>query len=356
MVTLRRSISNLERLRDIGAERTEKILLDKNERIAAFPDEFIESLRCLIDSESITKYPDQTELYQALSKFLGLEADQLLLVNGSDSGIKTIFEAAVHPGDIICHLEPTYAMAGVYANMFDCHSRQIKFDYSLQLTVEDLSSYIEPDIKLVYLANPNQPTGTCFRTSELEVILGKAVETGTLVIVDEAYIEFSETKGALPLLAEFSNVCVLRTFSKAWGMAGLRLGYIVANPALIVQFAKTRSLLDINSIALNAAKLLIDQNSIVQDYVAEVLEGKRFIKEFCKKNEIEFVNTRTNFAFIRIPERKNTKSVVRKIANGGFRVKCVEGTSTVLDGCIRFTIGPVKQAQIFANSVLRALQ
>ena len=131
MLRAKPGVANLDRLRDIGADRHEPILLDKNERTTPFPDDFFNQLIESITPQELIKYPDQSTLYRKLSKFLGLDSEYLLLVSGSDSGIKTVFDTYAQPQDCVVSLFPSYAMEQVYIKMFDCQNLAIHFDYNL---------------------------------------------------------------------------------------------------------------------------------------------------------------------------------------------------------------------------------
>lgn len=345
----RESIANLLRVRDIGADRRVLFPLEKNERLTPFSPEFISLLQANLNSDWLTKYPDQSELYETLSNYASVEPDQILLVNGSDSGIKTVFETFIEPGALVCSLRPTYAMFDVYAKMFGCDTRTVQFDRRLEISLDEIVRSIHKDLSLFYLANPNQPSGTFINSENIEVIVEHAQEHDVFVLIDEAYIEFSGENGSLGMIERFPNLGVLRTFSKAWGLAGLRLGYLAGDTSLISQFSKTRTLLDINSFAIEIAKLLLAHDELMHNYVAEVLTTKAAIAEICYKRGVEFINTHTNFAFVRPPDGTDIDLLTQFLHKRGCIVRSMSDTNSLLDGCVRFTLGNVKQAFEFAE-------
>ena len=297
----RESIANLQRVRDVGAGREVPFPWDKNERLIPFSSDLISLIQKNFNSEWLTKYPDQSGLYKILSHYIDVDPRQILLVNGSDSGIKTVFEVLLEPGATVCALNPTYAMFNVYAEMFGCHVRKLEFDERLAISLEDILGSLREDVSLLYLANPNQPTGTFINSSDIEVIVEHAREYDVFVLIDEAYIEFSGEGGSLRMIERYSNLGVLRTFSKAWGLAGLRLGYLVGDAELLSQFAKTRTLLDINCFAIEIAKILLSEDKIMRSHVADVLEAKAVIARLFEGRGVEVINTHTNFTFVRPP-------------------------------------------------------
>ena len=347
----RESIGNLQRVRDVGAGRELPFPWDKNERLIPFSPGLISLLQEKFNSDWLTKYPDQSGLYETLSNYVSVDPSQILLVNGSDSGIKTVFEALLEPGATVCTLDPTYAMFNVYAKMFGCDVRKLVFDERLDVSVEDILCSIREDVSLLYLANPNQPTGTFINSSDIEVIVEHACEHDVFVLIDEAYIEFSGESGSLRMIERYSNLGVLRTFSKAWGLAGLRLGYLVGDADLLSQFAKTRTLLDINCFAIEIAKILLAEDKIMRSHVDHVLEAKAVIAKLLQGRDVEFINTHTNFTFVRPPRDIDIDLLTVFLYERGYLVRSMRDTHSVLDGCIRFTLGSAEQVATFTEAL-----
>ena len=357
MLRAKPSVANLDRLRDIGADRHEATLLDKNERTTPFPDDFFNQLIESITPQELIKYPDQSVLYKKLSEFLGLDKEYLLLVSGSDSGIKTVFDTYAQPQDCVVSLFPSYAMEQVYIKMFDCQNLAIHFDYNLNLAIDSILNAISPNIRIVLIANPNQPTGQMLSFQEIEQIAETTSQkSDAIVVIDEAYIEFSNGKSSLPLVTKYPNLCVLRTFSKAWGLASVRLGYIAANPSLINQLQKVKSLLDINLFAIKAASLLIDNYHLVEHHIEEVKLSKQYIGSRLSSHNIEHFLGNTNFVHFRPPFSIDPNQFAAALGSYSFRVRSTNHTNTVLDGCIRITIGSQEQMLAFASSISELLE
>jgi len=208
----RDSIACLERIADIGANREESILLDKNERVAPFPADFFQEFLNSLNSTTLTQYPDQSELYRRLADLYNLDTDQLLLVPGSDAGLKYIFETFSKESDEIVHLHPTYEMVRVYIAMFGCLPKAVGFSSDLNISIDTLVNALSYETKLAIIANPNQPTGTLLTLVEIEMLAKRADETDTLLVIDEAYIKFDLETSAIAQNRRSENLCVLRTF------------------------------------------------------------------------------------------------------------------------------------------------
>jgi len=325
------SVANLDRLRDIGADRHEPTLLDKNERTTPFPDDFFNQLIESITPQELIKYPDQSTLYKKLSKFLALDSEYLLLVSGSDSGIKTVFDAYAQPQDCVVSLVPSYAMEQVYIKMFDCQNLAIHFDYNLNLSIDSILNAISPNIRIVLIANPNQPTGQLLSFQEIEQITQTASQkSDAIVVIDEAYLEFSNGESSLSLVTKYPNLCVLRTFSKAWGLASARLGYIAADPSVVSELQKVKTLLDINLFAIKATSLLIDNYHLVENYIEEIKLSKQYIGSNLSSQGIENFLGEANFVHFRPPLSIDPDQFSTALGSYGFRVRPTSHTNTIV--------------------------
>ena len=355
MVRSNPNISKLDRIMDIGSDRHEPVLLDKNERTVPYSDEVFREIMGLFKPSDLNKYPDQSALYRKLSEFVELPEENLLLVSGADSGLKILFETFVQPRDKVVVLEPTYAMIQVYARIFGARVVTVGYSRELVLDLRELNKSCCSDTKMAVLPNPNQPTGTLLPKDVLEKLIQKAVDNDFLLVLDEAYGEFSNHESAVRLVKERNNLCVLRTFSKAWGLAGVRLGYMVGEAALIKEVRKVKPLLDINMFAIKTASFLIDRYDLVQDYVAEVCLGREYVVSKLEQAGFECISGCANFIHVRLPNNVRPEHIETRLSNEGFRVRTAGDTATVLDGCIRATIGPRAQMRDFVKQLILAL-
>ena len=343
MIQAKSLVTELHRHEDIGAGRTGTVLLDKNERTVPYPDSTIAEILRAITPSDLVRYPDQSPLYEKLSAFLQLSSDNILLSSGSDSGIKILFDTFISQGDEIVFLDPTYAMINVYSHMYGCEGRHVSFGENLNLDLKKLLDSISESTQLVIIANPNQPTGTTLDTKTIEALLSKTAECEALLVIDEAYIEFADQKSLVELVEHHSNLCVLRTFSKAWGLAGVRLGFIAAPTNLVHQMRKVKPLLDINIIAIRAASYLIDNYHLVESYTKDVVHSRNLLIRKLTNNGIEALPSETNFIHIRPPVNINLDDIQNMMVIKGYRIRVINETRTILDGCLRLTVGPTQQ-------------
>jgi histidinol-phosphate aminotransferase len=327
-------------------------LLDKNERVNPYSNEVVGRLLKNILPSDLCNYPDQTNLYEKLSNFLDIDVSSLLLTAGSDAGLKYIFDTFVSSGDEVVHLNPTYAMIRIYVDMFGARSIAIPFTKELKLDTKYLISSINSRTKLVLLVNPNQPTGTVLQHGVVQKIAERAKQYGSLFVIDEAYIEFSDEESALSMVSDYSNLVVMRTFSKAWGLAGVRLGYLAAQGGLINELKKVKPLLDINILAIKSAEYLLEHCVEIENYVNEVKRARLYAIDRLKREGYSSLGMQGNFLHVEIPERVDVKQVAADVLDSGYRVRIQGGTATILDGCIRFTLGTTQQVEKFLDKLI----
>jgi histidinol-phosphate aminotransferase len=225
------------------------------------------------------RYPDpyQRVLKQKIAKIKGIEADCIFLGNGSDEPIDVLYRAFCEPGiDNVVSINPTYGMYQVAADINNIEVRRVLLTPDYQIDVPALLAAADDRSKLLFLCSPNNPTGNCLRTEDIEAVL-KGFKG--MVVVDEAYIDFAPEKSLLPRLAEFPNLIILQTFSKAWGMAGLRLGMAFMEPALVKVFNKIKYPYNINILTQQTALELLDNTAQMKAWVAELLQGRELLAE-----------------------------------------------------------------------------
>ena len=345
MIEPKSLIANLHRTSGGLDERTDYIRLDRNERTIPFPSEMTAALMARITPEMLVSYPSPGPLYQKLTRHLGVDREMLLLTNGSDAGIKAIFETYIEAGHEVLHLAPTYAFYSVYSGMFGALEKEISFDANLEIDIQAFLDAIRPSTRLVALANPNQPTGTALSPSQMYALLQRCANTETLLLVDEAYYPFYEHSAA-DLVEEFPNLIVSRTFSKAWGVASIRLGFLLSHPKNIDYLSRTKSLSDINCFALKIGEFLLDNDHLMTEYVEDVNRGKQHLVSALRKINLQPLNSHTNFLLVRFPAGVNLTKLVSLLKREGYLVRGPYEDFPFL-GCIRITVGPEAQMRTF---------
>lgn len=347
------SLSRFERMAEAESDTRQYIGLDRNERISPFPDWFMEEIRAQVDSTVLNWYPHQDKLHRQIRESLDLPEERLILTPSSDAAFKSIYQAYIRPGDQVVMLDPSYAMFPVYSDMFEGESVLIPYNKSLELDTEYLLRSIVPGVRLLMIANPNQPTGTLLDDGLLLEVIERASDVGALVTMDEAYYDFCGST-AIRWVESYPNLLVTRTFSKGAGLAGLRLGYVAGHPEVINNLYKVRTVNDLNSFAVLCASLVMEHPEVVTDYVAEVEAGSKVIMEKVGAMGLEVVPSHTNFTLIRLGNKYDPGEIVDGLKKRGYLVKGPLGSDCVSD-CIRIALGPPKMMVDFSKSLEETL-
>ena len=226
----------------------------------------------------VTTYPDTSPLYHRLADYLGISPKSLILTQGSDGVIGSVFRAFIEPGDVVLLTHPTYAMYQVYSSMFGADTAKLEY------SAGEMGPSMRPEAvigeirkrrpKLVCLPNPDSPTGTVFEPTVLRDIIRSALEAGSLILIDEAYHPFYANT-VMPWIAEFPNLVVARTFSKAWGLTGVRLGYGIATPDVADLLQKFRPNYEVSAVAVAMAlRMISDFDHEMRASVARLNHGR----------------------------------------------------------------------------------
>lgn len=262
-----------------GCPRDPRLLwLDKNENTDPVLLAVVARVMTEMDPRTAAIYPEAGPLYRILAEHLGVSQKSLALAPGSDGVIGAVFRAFIERGDRVLLTDPTYAMYPVYGLMHGAETTKLAY------VPGETGPFLPPDTvieaigkhrpKLVCLPNPDSPTGTVFDPPGLRRILQHALNHGALVLVDEAYYPFYPNT-VVPWLAEFPNLIIARTFSKAWGLTGLRLGCGIASPDVAALLQKVRPNYEVNQVAVTAAvRMISDFEREMSASVARLNRGR----------------------------------------------------------------------------------
>lgn len=347
-------IDSIKRFRGIKDTRLNKIRLDANERVSDFNIKFVNSLKRKINSKYLSAYPEIEQIYDLLKKNYGFKSSNYFVTAGSDSGIRHCFELfAKKKGEIIC-LSPTFGMYEIYSKIFQSNVKKITYNNNLKLDYKKLIQSINKKTLFIIFANPNSPTGTIIEKKEVLTIIKKAKKCNCYVIIDEAYYGFYKETFA-KYIHKFSNLIILRTFSKAYGLAGIRAGYIISNKYLIERFYKLRPMYEINSLAVLIIKEILQNKNEYNKYLKETKDGKNFLIKELKKINLLFYKTYANFILVNFKDRYTQE----KIYNYLFKKKILTRYPPSIVACknyLRFTLGPKKYMKILVAHIRKVLK
>lgn len=305
---------------DCGSNRPE-IFLDANENPY---------------NNGINRYPDphQKALKSRISEIKGIAAGSLFLGNGSDEAIDLVYRVFCEPGESnTVSIAPSYGMYEVAAAMNDIEFRKVRLRPDFSMDTEAMLAATDSKTRLMFICSPNNPTGNSFPAEQIEELLERF---GGVIVLDEAYIDFSVMPSLASLVKRYPNLIALQTLSKAWGMAGLRIGLAVADPAVISLMSKVKYPYNINVVAQKMALMKLDE-AAKDKAVAEIV-GQRFRleKELRKCPEVKGIySSDANFLLVRFD---NPDEVYGRLLAGGVIVR---NRSKVpgCEGCLRITVG-----------------
>ncbi|MBI1868037.1 MAG: histidinol-phosphate aminotransferase family protein [Methylocystis sp.] len=254
-----------------------RLWLDKNENTDPHYLALVASLIHAVPDWAFSSYPDSAALYAKLAAHVGVEARNLLLAAGSDGVIRSVFEAYVNEGDTVLIPKPSFAMYSVYGKMYGACLVELDYQPSPdgpRLPAETIIAALRQRRPKVFcLPNPDSPTGAVLDLDEMKAIVAAAGEVDALLLVDEAYYPFHD-QTVVPLISQAPHVVVCRSTGKAWGCAGLRIGYGVASPQVAFMLHKVRPMYEVNTFAVCAFERILDLETEMLASVRRLLRGK----------------------------------------------------------------------------------
>lgn len=340
-------LRNLSRYKPDNLNRIKFLRLDKNERIINFEKNFLIYLKKKINTFNISSYPSTRSIYKLISKDLNISEKMIVVTAGSDIGLKTCIEFFTSRKSKVITLDPTFGMVEVYAKLYDLKNIKINYDKNLKLNFKKFFKYLKKDISLIILANPNSPTGTIIETNILRKIIEKCKQLKVTLVIDEAYYGFYN-QSYVNEVKKNRYLIITRTFSKSFGLAGLRAGYIVAHPDISKNLYKFKPMYEINSLSCEAIKYLYKNKSIVKKHIKELVKGKEYLKEELKKINMNYIETYGNFIHINLGKNLiKFKSYLRK---NKILVRKGPGVSGY-ENYLRLSLGSVKQMKKVINLI-----
>jgi histidinol-phosphate aminotransferase len=290
-----------------------------------------------VSAADLTRYPERGPVEALAAVSLGLEASQVILTNGVDEAIHVLCQAFLDAGDEMLLPVPTYTMYEIYASATDATLRNVQAGAGFRFPYDGLLAAITPKTKLIAIANPNSPTGSVVTREQIVSIAEAAPHA--VILVDEAYFHFYG-RTVVDLIAKTPNLVVARTFSKAYGLAGLRLGLLAGQESLLRWVRRVMSPYSVNSIALAALQAAIGDQDYLDSYVGEVKQARGEFLEGLARIGLEYWPTEANFVLTNIGAAHREFVVAMK--ERGILVRD-RSADPGCDGCVRITIGTPEQ-------------
>lgn len=305
------------------------IFLDANEN----------SFGSVIESEveNLNRYPDphQKKLREALSEYLNVEKEKLFFGVGSDEIIDLAIRIFCEPQKSnVLIPQPTYGMYQVACDINEVKVKSVQLDSDFDIDVEAVMKTIDENTRMIFLCSPNNPTGNLLSSDRIKYL---AEKSNLIIFIDEAYIDFDDDGSFIKYISEFNNVIISRTFSKAWGLAGVRCGYCIANDFIINLFFKVKSPYTINKLTSNAVLTALKNINEKRNLVDKIISERNKLAE--ELTSVKFVEkifpSDANFLLVKM---KNAVDVFNYLNEKGIRVR-IRKDDERLNDCLRITVG-----------------
>ncbi len=330
-----------------------KIKLDANESPYDLPDEIRQQLaKELMEGCRFNRYPDSdaTALRQAISRYCGVSPDEVMVGAGSDELIRIIISAFVGKGDAVLSPAPSFTMYGIFTRIAGGMLVEVPLDDNFDYDMSGFYKAIEQHKpKLIFICSPNNPTGNVIDKYELIKLV---TAFNGIVVVDEAYGEFLGESVA-SWMVNYPNAAVLKTFSKAFGLAGLRVGYLIGNRELVEEIYAVKPPYNLNSFSQRAAQLVLENVDIFSSRIAAIVdERERLYEKLRAIKGIDVFPSKANFLLIKVPDGE---MVYKKLIGEGILVRNFPDEPR-LKNCLRVTIGTKQENEAFLQTLRRILE
>jgi len=337
--------TNILRLKPYSSARKEftgeaRIFLDANENSFGSPL-----------SDGLNRYPDPLQLAvkEVLTGILDVDVEEIFLGNGSDEAIDLLFRIFCEPRtDNIIICPPTYGMYEVSADINDVEVRRVPLTADFELDVPSILSTVDSTTKIIFVCSPNNPTGNAMKRGDMLALLDSF---RGIVVVDEAYLHFSQDGSMIKEIGKYPNLVVLQTFSKAWGMAGLRVGLAIAGEAVIGLMNRVKPPYNLSTVAQEMILKTLEKSSEVEVSIKKILdERSRLVENLGNVDCVKKIfKSDANFVLVRVTD---ADTIYRWLLDDAIVVRN-RNTVELCEGCLRITVGTPEENDALIESMRR---
>jgi len=317
--------------------------LDLNESMAGCSPRVLARLHSL-SANDVSLYPQREAGERLVANFLGIAPEQVLVTNGMDEALSLVFTTYLDRDDELLFADPTFVMYPMLGAAVGAKVVRVPSKEDLTLPVDDLLARISPRTRVIPIANPNNPTGLAATRADLLNVVESAPNAA--VLIDEAYFEFCggtlNCRTLIPDLAHHPKLFVARTFSKAYGLAGLRLGVLTGAAGQIDYLRRLSLPFNVNSVVLACLEEALADRSFVSEHVAQIKRGREQLERLFGELGLRFWPSQTNFVLVRVGD--SAKLFVDAMKRRGVLVRDFSA-SPCCEGCVRITVGAPKQME-----------
>lgn len=326
--------------------------LDFNENTVGCSPRVLDRLR-QISFEDLARYPEKAFAETKMAESLGVSDSELLLTNGTDEAIHLLCQTYLEAGDQALIVAPTYSMYRIYMMVAGANVTAVPMGPTFEFPSDALRAAITDRTRLIAIANPNNPTGTLASIDQLLMLARQAPQAA--ILIDEAYFEFCG-KSVLGARSEYSNIFVARTFSKAYGLAGLRVGALIGDADQMVAARRVSSPYNVNGVALACLPVALEDREFVQNYVSEVLESRTRLQDALQALGVPYWPSEANFVLMRVGTTAGeARHFTERMRACGILVRD-RSADYGCEGCVRITLGPKKHTDKLLDALHAALE
>jgi len=343
-------LDKVERISNVNY-RHDKIRLDKSERTITFPDNIWKRFMDILTQEDFIAYPEVHSLAEKIAVYHGVKIDNVFLTAGSDIAIRSFFELFSNITKSLIIPTPSFPMYKVYSNIYGSSIVEVPYINDI-LDIESFIKHISNSGNIVIIDNPGNPLGNYTSLEELETLISECYKRNICILIDEAYMDFCEDgESAIDLIDKYNNLCICRTFSKSFGAAGVRVGYIISSNNIIQLLYKIRPMYEINQIGVKFISFLLDNIHIMEQYVDSIKSEKEELCISLLQKDFDVKDTNCNWIHFR---SKNER--IKKIT------KIFDKYNVLYKKCylpndnkewIRLTIGPSITDTKYMREIMR---
>lgn len=327
------------------------VKLDANENPYPFPEEISRRIGELAAGDLLSRYPDGSaaELRSAIAEYTGVLTEQVMVGNGSDELILNVLLTYGTGGRVLI-TNPTFSMYKIHSLIAGARPIPVPRRGDFSVDVPALVCYAkQPDSRVIFICTPNNPTGNATSLEEIESVLQ---QVSCLVVVDQAYLEFGG-EDCLPLLNKYPNLIIMRTFSKAFGLAGLRVGYILANPDVLRQIQKVKQPFNLNSFSQAAAQMVLANRELFKEQIQNIInQRKELLRGLESMEGVTPYPTEANYLLFRT--NYSGKDIYQGLLDRGILIRNLGGPE--LPGFLRVSVGTPDQNQQFLQALSEVLR
>lgn len=295
--------------------------LNRNERVLPFDESVLAGVIGQAISSDFHLYPDLERFYMKLSSWLNISKQSIFITEGVSGAIKILIEAFCNPGDNVTIVRPSFALYEVYPKLYEVNTKVVTYNHKMRIDLEEIKSSIDHNTKIIFLPNPNVPIESINTLDQLEDLAIFCQKNRCLLVLDEVYYHFNSIT-AIPLIDKYENCLILRSFSKAFGLAGVRVGYVLGQEKNIKYISKLRGGYETNRLSEAVVCYFLDNYKVIEDYIDAVKSGFVVLKRYLESKKIKYYGGEySNFIFIVVEDMVLLERLVTTLECRGFIVR-----------------------------------